>query len=46
MFGTLQARLPKEFALAGLSTVEAANRWLREIYIGAQDERFAIAAEQ
>ena len=33
VFGTLQDRLPKELALAGITTVEAANRWLREIYI-------------
>jgi transposase len=45
-FGTLQDRLPKEFALAGISTVEAANRWLREVYIADHNERFAIDAEQ
>lgn len=32
-FRTLQDRLPKEFALAGVTTVEAANRWLAETYI-------------
>jgi transposase len=46
VFGTLQDRLPKEFALAGISTVEAANRWLREVYIAEHNERFAIEAEQ
>ena len=46
VFGTLQDRLPKEFALAGISTVEAANRWLREVYIAEHNTRFAIAAEQ
>ena len=45
-FGTLQDRLPKELALAGISTVEAANRWLREVYIAEHNSRFAIAAEQ
>jgi len=45
-FGTLQDRLPKEFALAGISTVEAANRWLREVYIAEHNARFAIDAEQ
>ena len=45
-FGTLQDRLPKEFALAGISTVEAANRWLREVYIADHNARFAIDAEQ
>ena len=28
VFGTLQDRLPKELALAGITTVEAANDWL------------------
>ena len=46
VFGTLQDRLPKELALAGITTVEAANRWLREVYIGEHNKRFAIAAEQ
>jgi len=45
-FGTLQDRLPKELALAGITTVEAANRWLRETYIADYNKRFAIAAEQ
>jgi hypothetical protein len=39
VFGTLQDRLPKEFALAGISTVEAANRWLREVHIAAHNEQ-------
>ena len=45
-FATLQNRLPKEFALAGIGTVEAANRWLREVYIADHNARFAIEAEQ
>jgi len=45
-FATLQDRLPKEFALAGISTVEAANRWLCEVYIADHNARFAIEAEQ
>ena len=45
-FGTLQDRLPKELKLAGIDTVEAANRWLSESYIAAYNERFAIGAEQ
>jgi len=32
-FRTLQDRLPKELALAGITTVEAANRFLREVYL-------------
>lgn len=41
MFGTLQDRLPKELALAGIGTIEAANRFLREVYLPAHNARFA-----
>ena len=44
-FRTLQDRLPKELALAGITTVEAANRWLAET-IPAHNARFAVAPEQ
>lgn len=44
-FRTLQDRLPKELALAGIATLEAANRWLAEVYIDAHNARFAVAAE-
>jgi transposase len=46
VFLTLQDRLPKEFKLAGIETVEAANRWLRDSFIADHNERFAIQAEQ
>jgi len=46
VFHTLQDRLPKEFKLAGIDTVDAANDWLRETFIAEHNERFAIAAEQ
>ena len=46
MFRTLQDRLPKELALAGITTVDAANIWLRETYIPAHNARFAVKAEQ
>lgn len=45
-FRTLQDRLPKELRLAGITTVEAANRWIAETYIAAYNSRFAVAAEQ
>ncbi|MGH7033924.1 MAG: ISNCY family transposase, partial [Stellaceae bacterium] len=45
-FRTLQDRLPKELALAGITTREAANRWLAETYIPAYNAAFAVAAEQ
>ncbi len=46
VFATLQDRLPKELKLAGIATVEAANRWLSESYMAEHNKRFAIAAEQ
>src|SRR6201997_404936 len=45
-FRTLQDRLPKELALAGIPTVDAANRWLAETYIPAYNAAFAVVAEQ
>ena len=32
-------------ALAGITTVEVANRWIAETYIPAYNARFAVAAE-
>lgn len=46
VFSTLQDRLPKELALARIDTVEAANIWLRDVYIPEHNKRFAIVAEQ
>ena len=45
-FRTLEDRLPKELALAGITDVAAANAWLREVYLPAHNARFAIAAEE
>src|SRR5579883_188626 len=45
-FRTLQDRLPKELALAGITTVDAANRWLAESYIAQHNAAFAVEAEQ
>ena len=42
VFGTLQDRLPKELKLAGIDTVEAANRWLAEATSRTYNKRFAI----
>ena len=44
-FQTLQDRLPKELALAGIETVEAANRFLIETYIPEHNAAFAVEAE-
>jgi transposase len=41
MFGTLQDRLIKELAQAGIRDIEIANRWLREVYLPAHNRRFA-----
>ena len=41
-FQTLQDRLPKEFRLAGVATVEAANTFLRDVYLPAHNARFAV----
>ena len=45
-FRTLQDRLPKELALAGITTVEAANRWLAETSIPQHNAAFAVEPEQ
>ncbi len=45
-FGTWQGRLPQELRLAGIRTVEAANRFLREKYIAEFNGKFAVAAEK
>jgi transposase len=46
LFQTLQDRLPKELALNAITTVDAANAFLRDRYIAAHNVRFAVAAEQ
>jgi hypothetical protein len=43
MFGTLQDRLVKELADAGIDTIEAANRFLSDTYLPAHNRRFAVA---
>jgi hypothetical protein len=44
MFGTLQDRLIKELALAGISEVAAANRFIGEVYLPRHNARFAKPA--
>ena len=41
-FGTWQGRLPQELRLAEITTVEAANQFLRERYIAEFNRRFAV----
>jgi len=40
MFGTHQERLPKELALAGIRDMEAANRYIKNVYLPAFNEEF------
>jgi len=44
MFGTLQDRLIKELAKAGIREVDAANAWIRDIYLPGHNARFAKPA--
>lgn len=46
VFGTLQRRLPQELRLAGITTVDAANRFLAERFIPEHNRRFAVAATE
>lgn len=46
MFGTLQNRLPQELRLAGITTMDEANRFLREVFLPEHNRRFAVAPEE
>jgi transposase len=46
VFGTLQGRLPQELRLAEVTTVEAANRFLREHFVPRHNARFAVPAAE
>lgn len=47
MFRTHQERLPKELALAGITDMAAANRYVREVYMPAFNAEFMqLAAEE
>lgn len=43
-FGTWQNRLPQELRLAGITTVEQANRFVRERYMAEFNRKFAVQA--
>ena len=45
-FGTWQGRLPQELRLHGITTLEAANEFLREHYIAEFNRRFQVAPAQ
>ena len=46
MFATLQDRLVKELADAGIATMAAGNRFIAEVYLPAHNNRFAVAATE
>jgi transposase len=43
-FGTWQSRLPQELRLAGITTLDGANRFLREHYLAEFNRKFAVKA--
>ncbi len=43
LFGTLQDRLPKELRLAGIADLDAANRFLAEVYLPGRQSLSALA---
>ena len=45
-FGTWQSRLPQELRLAGITTLEEANRFLRERYIAEFNQKFTVKAAE
>jgi transposase len=45
-FRTWQGRLPQELRLAGITTMEEANRFLRERYVSEFNDRFSVAAAE
>jgi transposase len=45
-FGTWQGRLPQELRLAGITSLEEANRFLREGYVAEMNRKFAGPAGQ
>ena len=42
MFDTLQGRLPKELSLFGIRDIEAANRYIRDVYLPIHNDQFAM----
>lgn len=46
VFRTFQDRLPKELALAGITDMAAANRYLTEQFLPAYNRRFAVPAAE
>src|SRR3989442_4591067 len=45
-FGTWQGRLPQELRLAGINRLDEANTFLREQYVAAFNQKFAVEAAE
>lgn len=45
-FGTWQGRLPQELRLRGITTIAAANQFLREHYVSEFNQRFMVKAAE
>ncbi|MGH9882567.1 MAG: ISNCY family transposase [Pyrinomonadaceae bacterium] len=45
-FGTWQGRLPQELRLRGITTVAAANQFLRQHYLSEFNQRFSVKASE
>jgi hypothetical protein len=46
MFGTLQGRLPQELRLAGISDMDSANRFLKDVFLPDHNKRFVVTPEE
>lgn len=45
-WGTMQGRLPQELKLAGITTYEAANRYLNEVFIPKYNKKFSVTPSE
>lgn len=45
-YGTLQGRLPQELRLRGITTIQDANRFLREVFLPEHNRRFSVEPAQ
>lgn len=46
MFGTLQNRLPHELALQQITTLKAANQYLKEVYLPRHNSQFIVRSKE
>lgn len=46
MFETLQNRLPQELRVAGITSMQEANRFLKEVYWPRHNQRFGVRPEE